>query len=171
MSHKIRANVWMVSYIAWHTASAQHLWMNKYAWPVEKAEVNEIISFVWRRITSTIWIQCAVLNCTSRKMIQSAWDWSSPAMVLWDGWHLWNTGMQVWFPAWHSGLRIQRFLSCSVGRNCGRDLILGLGTPCATGRPKKGGKKVLGLGLGICTLIASQAILMQLGSRLHFEKY
>ena len=36
----------MVSYIAWHTAGAQHWWMNTYAWPTEKSGVNEIISLV-----------------------------------------------------------------------------------------------------------------------------
>ena len=45
--------------------------------------------------------------------------------------------MQVRSPAWHSGLRIWSCHSCRVGGNCDSDLIPGLGTPCAVGKPKK----------------------------------
>ena len=37
----------------------------------------------------------------------------------------------------HNGLRIQHCCSCGLGRNYGLDLIPGLETPYATGRPKK----------------------------------
>ena len=41
-------------------------------------------------------------------------------------------------PAWHSGLRIWHWCtSCSLGSNCGSDLIPGLGTPYSMGQPKK----------------------------------
>ena len=39
-------------------------------------------------------------------------------------------------PAWHGGLK-DLGPSCSVGYNCGSDLIPGLGTPYAKGWPKK----------------------------------
>ena len=53
-----------------------------------------------------------------------------------------NAGTQDPSPAQHSGLRIQRFCSCSLGCNFSWHLITGLGTPYATGRPKKK-KKIL----------------------------
>ena len=40
-------------------------------------------------------------------------------------------------PARHSGLRIWRDRSCSLGRNHSSDLIPGRGTPCAERQPKK----------------------------------
>lgn len=51
-----------------------------------------------------------------------------------------STGVQVW--SLHNGLRILRCRSCGLGRDCGSDLIPGLGTPCATGRSKKGKKNL-----------------------------
>ena len=50
---------------------------------------------------------------------------------------LWSTRMQIQSPAWRSGLRIQRCPCCSVGHSCDLDLILGLGTLYAMGRPKE----------------------------------
>ena len=44
-------------------------------------------------------------------------------------------------PVQHSGLKDPACYSCGVGHNSGLDLILGPGTPYATERPKKGGKK------------------------------
>ena len=49
----------------------------------------------------------------------------------------WDTG---WIPGLAQELRIQPCCSCSIDDNCGSDLIPGLRTPCATGRPKR--KKV-----------------------------
>ena len=43
--------------------------------------------------------------------------------------------------AWHSGLRIGCCCSWGLGCNCGLDLIPGLGSPYAAGRPKKKKKK------------------------------
>ena len=54
------------------------------------------------------------------------------AVVQWDWRHLGSTGIQVQFPAQHSGFRIRCCHSCSFGRSCGLDLIPGLGTPYAT---------------------------------------
>ena len=48
-----------------------------------------------------------------------------------------STGMQIQSLVRHSGLRIQPWCSCSLGYSCCLDLIPGLGTPCATGQPKK----------------------------------
>ena len=45
------------------------------------------------------------------------------------------------FPAQHCGLRRWHCCSCGLGCSCGSDLIPGLGTPCATGWPKKEKKK------------------------------
>ena len=42
-------------------------------------------------------------------------------------------GMQVQSPAWHSGLRIWLCHSCSLGHDCGSDLIPGWGAPYAPG--------------------------------------
>ena len=50
---------------------------------------------------------------------------------------LWRGGMQVRSPAQHSGLRIWRCHSCGIVCNCGLDLIPVLGTPYATGWPKR----------------------------------
>ena len=41
----------------------------------------------------------------------------------------------------HSGLRIQRCFSCSLGRDCGSDLISGPGTPYCCGAAKNGKNK------------------------------
>ena len=41
----------------------------------------------------------------------------------WDGQYLCHIGMQVQSLAWHSGLQIQHYCSCSMGRNCSSDLI------------------------------------------------
>ena len=50
-------------------------------------------------------------------------------------WESWDAALS---PARHSGLRIGHSRrSCSLGGTCGLDLIPGLGTPYATGRPKK----------------------------------
>ena len=54
-----------------------------------------------------------------------------------DRWCLGSNGIQAWFPARHSGLRIQHCCSCGLGHNYRSDLILGLGTPLASGWPKK----------------------------------
>ena len=62
-------------------------------------------------------------------------------MVQQDQQHLGSPGMQVQSPAQHSGLRIWRCGSCSLGCNDGSDLIPGPGTPYAVGQPKKGEKK------------------------------
>ena len=60
-----------------------------------------------------------------------------PSVVKWDHWCLGSTGRQVPFLARHSGLRIRHYRSYGLGGNCGSDLIPGLGTPYALGRPKK----------------------------------
>ena len=59
----------------------------------------------------------------------------------WDQWCLGSTGMQVQFPGQHSGLRIWHCHSCSLGHNCGSDLIPGQGIPHATGQSKKKKKR------------------------------
>ena len=52
---------------------------------------------------------------------------------------------------WHSGLRIWRYLSGSLGCDCSLGVIPGLGTPYAAGWPKKfrkrkeGSKKEIGI--------------------------
>ena len=51
-----------------------------------------------------------------------------------DWWHLCSTSMQVPFLAQHGG--IWHCCSCGVGRNCGSELIPGLGTPYAVRWPK-----------------------------------
>ena len=62
-------------------------------------------------------------------------------MAQWDGRHLGSAGMQVQFLAWNGWVRIHCCHSCSLGPNCGSDLIPGLGTPYAAGRPKMKKKK------------------------------
>ena len=57
-------------------------------------------------------------------------------MAQWDQQHLGNSGLQVRSLAWHSGSRIWHCCSCGLGRDCGLELILSLGTPYAMGRPK-----------------------------------
>ena len=49
-------------------------------------------------------------------------------------WEHWDASL---IPAQHSGLRMWHCCSCSVGQNCGLDLVYGLGNPYASGRPKK----------------------------------
>ena len=56
-------------------------------------------------------------------------------MVQQDWRHLGSAGIQPL--AWSGGLGIQDCPSCSLGPNCGLDLIPGLGVPHATGQPKK----------------------------------
>ena len=51
--------------------------------------------------------------------------------------HRGSTGTQVEYPALHSGLRIRCCCSCSLGHNCGLDLIPGPGTPYGVRWPKK----------------------------------
>ena len=46
-------------------------------------------------------------------------------------------GRRLDLQAQHSGLRIWHCHSSSIGRNCRLNLIPGLGTPYATGQPKK----------------------------------
>ena len=54
-------------------------------------------------------------------------------VVQWDRqWHLWITGDAGSIPG-----PAQRWCSCAIAHNCGSDLILGPGTPCATGWSKK----------------------------------
>ena len=42
---------------------------------------------------------------------------------------------------WHNGLRIWGCHSCGFSHNYCSDLIPGLGTPCASGRPRMGEKE------------------------------
>ena len=51
--------------------------------------------------------------------------------------HLWSPRTQLQSPAQHSELRIWHCHSCSIGHNCGSDLIPGLGNPYAVGQSKK----------------------------------
>lgn len=62
-------------------------------------------------------------------------------MVQQDHQHLCSPGTEIQSPARHSGLRIPHCHSCSVGCNCGWDLIPGPGTSYATESPKE--KKIL----------------------------
>lgn len=55
--------------------------------------------------------------------------------------HLGNAGTQFPSPVWHSGLRILHCYSCSLGLDCGLDLIPDPGAPYASGWPKKGKRK------------------------------
>ena len=57
-------------------------------------------------------------------------------MVQRDWWYLGSAGTQGRSLAWYSGLRIWHCCSCGLGRDCGLELILSLGTPYAMGRPK-----------------------------------
>ena len=69
-----------------------------------------------------------------------------PTVAWWSRWHFWSTGTWVWSLAQRSELRIWHWCSCGVSCNCGSDLIPGLRTPYAIGRPKKereGGRKKL----------------------------
>ena len=54
-------------------------------------------------------------------------------MAQWDG----NTGKQIQSLAQHNQVKHLALLSCSVGHNCGVDLIPGPETPYAKGWPKK----------------------------------
>ena len=51
--------------------------------------------------------------------------------------------VQVWSPAWHSGLRILQWHSCGGGLSCSSDSIPGPGTSMAEGSAKKK-KKIQG---------------------------
>ena len=62
-------------------------------------------------------------------------------MAQWDQWCLGSPEMQVRYPALHSGLKIWHCCSCSLGGDCGSDLIPGSGAPYATGWPEMGKKK------------------------------
>ena len=64
-----------------------------------------------------------------------------PAVVQGDRWCVGRAGMQVLSPVLHSGLRIWHCCSCSLGGDCGSDLIPSRGTPYAMGQPKKKKKK------------------------------
>ena len=56
-----------------------------------------------------------------------------PVVVQWDWWSLWCAGTQVLSLDQHSGLRVSRCCSSSLGCSYGWDLIPGLGTPYAVG--------------------------------------
>ena len=60
-----------------------------------------------------------------------------------DQWCLGSPGMEVRFPAQHSGLRISHCHSCSIGHNYGWNLIPGPGLPlpCSSQKKKKKKKK------------------------------
>ena len=60
-----------------------------------------------------------------------------PTVAQQDQQCLWSAGMQVRIPAQHSGLRIWRCCTCSVGCNCGSHLIPDPGTLYASGDPRK----------------------------------
>ena len=45
--------------------------------------------------------------------------------------------MQVWSPAWHSGLRTHCCHSYDLGQDCSSSVIPGPGTPYVSGQPKK----------------------------------
>ena len=60
-----------------------------------------------------------------------------------DQQHLCSTGTQVPSPPWNKGLRIWCCLSCSIGCNCGSDLIPSLATPYASGGQKRKKKIVI----------------------------
>ena len=63
-------------------------------------------------------------------------------MEQWDWWHLGSAGsQQVQSPAQHSALGIRHCCSCSLGHDCGLDLISGSRTPYAVGQPKMKRKK------------------------------
>ena len=64
-----------------------------------------------------------------------------PPIMQWDRRHLGSIGTQVQSLAHNSGLRMQHCHSCSLGGNCGSDLIPGLGTPYAMGWERKNGRK------------------------------
>ena len=62
-------------------------------------------------------------------------------MVQGNQWCLGNAGFQVRSPAWHSRLRIRGCYSCSLGHDCGSDMIPGQRTPYAMWQPKRKKKK------------------------------
>lgn len=68
-------------------------------------------------------------NIRTRVFTVAQWDWQ----------HLGNAGLQVWSLDQHTGLRIQRCCSCSLGLNFSSGLIPALGTPYASGQTKMGG--------------------------------
>ena len=62
-------------------------------------------------------------------------------MAQWDQWCLgsgWDAGL---LPAQRGGWGIRGCRRCSLGRDCGSDLIPDLGAPYASGRPKNDKKK------------------------------
>ena len=72
-----------------------------------------------------------------------------PTVAQWDLRHLWRAETQVRPPVWHSGLRVWCGHSCSVGHNCGLDLISGLAwelhTTCGDQKRVQDYSKVFGL--------------------------
>ena len=65
-----------------------------------------------------------------------------PTVMQQDQQCLWNTGTQVQSLTQDSGLKTWHCHSCSVGCNCGLDLIPGPGTPYASGQPQKRIKQI-----------------------------
>ena len=62
-------------------------------------------------------------------------------MALQDWPHLGSAGMQVPYPVWHNGIRIQHCCSYGFGHDYGLDLIPGPRTQYAVGWPKMRQKK------------------------------
>ena len=60
----------------------------------------------------------------------------APTVAEWNWWCLqcWDAGLMPGQARWVKDLTL---LSCTVGHNCASDLIPGLGTPYASGWPKK----------------------------------
>ena len=73
-----------------------------------------------------------------------------PAVAQRDQKCLGSTETQVRSLAWHSGLRIWHCCSCGLDHNCSLDLILGPGTPCAMGQPKKKKNFLYNLDTSVC---------------------
>ena len=89
-----------------------------------------IVSKVRKRKTNTRWYHV----CVEPKIWHQSTYLGVPSVVQRDWWHLCSTSMQVPFLAQHGG--IWHCCSCGVGRNCGSELIPGLGTPYAVRWPK-----------------------------------
>ena len=71
---------------------------------------------------------------------KSVWFLSIPTMASQDWWGMGSSGMHVWSPAPHSGLKIQHCHSYSLDHHLGLDLSPGQKSICLR-TVKKGGKK------------------------------
>ena len=80
-------------------------------------------------------------KCRVKTALQNRDPLDFPLLAQWHQWCLGSAGMQVQFPARHSGLRIRLCRSCGLGYNCSWNLIHWPGSFICCGLAKKSKRK------------------------------